>query len=221
MGNIGAVLLAAGASQRFGAGNKLLANIGGRPLIHWVAEEIVHSGTEVVVVTGCDHLLIEKALADVPLRFAHNLSWTRGMGSSIAAGVMALGSQASGAFIVPGDMPFLTSALLTNLMTTFNESRGASIVYPITLAGEQRSPVLWPRRFFSLLASLDGPGGAKHLLATFIDSQKQVPVLDEGAFADIDLPADLEIARSQWRTLSISDYWTTTDQLGTRPKRRD
>ena len=94
MGNIGAVLLAAGTSQRFGADNKLLANIGGKPIIRLVAEETVHSGAEVVVVTGCDHLLIEKALESLPLRFVHNPSWTRGMGSSIAAGVMVLGSQA-------------------------------------------------------------------------------------------------------------------------------
>jgi molybdenum cofactor cytidylyltransferase len=202
MAEIGAVLLAAGASQRFGVDNKLLANIGGKPLVRLLAEEILHSGAEAVVVTGCDHLLIEKDLDGLELRFAHNPSWTRGMGSSIAAGVMALGSQVVGTFIVPGDMPFLTSALLRDLVATFNESRGASIVYPTTLAGEQRNPVLWPPRFFPLLASLNGPEGAKRLLATSIDSQKPVPVVDEGAFADIDLPADLETARSKWRTVN-------------------
>jgi molybdenum cofactor cytidylyltransferase len=201
MAEIAAVLLAAGASQRFGADNKLLASIGGKPLIRWVAEQIVHSGAEVVVVTGCDHLLIEKALEGLSLRFAHNLSWTRGVGSSIAVGVMALGSQALGAFIVPGDMPFLTSDLLKDLMATFKSS-GASIVYPTTLAGEQRNPVLWPRRFFPLLGSLSGRGGAKHLLATSIDSQKQVPVVNEGTFADVDLPADLETARSRWAAMN-------------------
>jgi len=96
-------------------------------------------------------------------------------------------------------MPFLTSALLKDLVTTFDQSR-CSIVYPTTLMGEQRNPVLWPQRFFPLLTSLRGSEGAKHLLATFADSQKQVPVVDEGAFADIDLPADLETARSQWRS---------------------
>jgi len=60
MAEIGAVLLAAGASQRFGVDNKLLADIGGKPLIRWVAEESVHSGAEVIVVTGCDHLLISR-----------------------------------------------------------------------------------------------------------------------------------------------------------------
>jgi molybdenum cofactor cytidylyltransferase len=91
-------------------------------------------------------------------------------------------------------------------VATFNESRGALIVYPTTLAGEQRNPVLWPRRFFSLLASLNGPGGAKRLLATSIDSQKPVPVVDEGAFADIDTPADLETARSKRRTLDQANF---------------
>ena len=162
--------LAAGASQRFGADNKLLTDIGGKPLIRLVAEETAHSGAEVVVVTGCDYL-IQKALEGLPLRFAHNLNRPRGMGSSIAAGIMALDSQTLGAFIVPGDMPFLTSALLKDLIATFNESRSASIVYPATLAGEQRNPVLWPRRFSHLLASLSGSGGAKHLLAASIDSQ--------------------------------------------------
>ena len=198
--NIGAVLLAAGGSHRFGTGNKLLANIGGKPLIRWLAEEITHNGAgEVVVVTGCDHLLIENALESLPLRFAHNLNWTAGVGSSIAIGILALGSQPRGAFIIPGDMPFLTSALLKDLVTTFDQSR-CSIVYPTTLMGEQRNPVLWPQRFFPRLTSLRGSEGAKHLLATFVDSQKQVPVVDEGAFADIDLPADLETARSQWRS---------------------
>jgi molybdenum cofactor cytidylyltransferase len=202
MAEIGAVLLAAGASQRFGADNKLLANIKGKPLIRWVAEEIMHSGAEAVVVTGCDRRLIEKALEGFSLPFAHNPSWRRGMGSSIVAGVMALGPQVLGAFIVPGDMPFLTSDLLKDLMAAFNESRGASIVYPITLAGEQRNPVLWPRRFFPLLGSLSGSGGAKHLLANSIDSKKSVPIVDEGAFADIDFPADLDTARSRWRTVN-------------------
>jgi molybdenum cofactor cytidylyltransferase len=135
MAEIGAVLLAAGASQRFGVDNKLLADIGGKPLIRWVAEEIVHSGAEVIVVTGCDHLLIEKALEGLPLRFAHNMNWPRGMGSSIAVGVIARGSQALGVFIVPGDLPFLRSDLLKDLMAIFNESVRASIVYPTTLRG--------------------------------------------------------------------------------------
>ena len=121
--NIAAVLLAAGASNRFGEKNKLLSDLGGKPLIRRVAEAIVCSGVEVVVVTGCDRLLIERALEGLPLRFAHNLNWESGMGASIAVGVMALGQQVQGAFVVPGDLPFLTSDLIKDLRAVFLESR--------------------------------------------------------------------------------------------------
>jgi molybdenum cofactor cytidylyltransferase len=50
---LGAVVLAAGASERFGADNKLLVNINGEPLIRRVVREIIGSGiTELVAVTG-------------------------------------------------------------------------------------------------------------------------------------------------------------------------
>jgi len=196
--NIAAVLLAAGASKRFGENNKLLSDLGGKPLIRRVAEAIVCSGVEVVVVTGCDRPQIEKALEGWPLRFAHNLNWESGMGSSIAVGVMALGQQTQGAFVVPGDLPFLTSDLIKGLTAAFMESRGALITYPMTSKGQQRNPVLWPRRFFPSLAALSGSLGAKHLLQNCENSQTQTLVLDEGAFVDVDVPADLEAARSRW-----------------------
>ena len=203
MAEIGAVLLAAGASQRFGRDNKLLAPLGGKRLIRRVAEEVLDSGAQVVVVTGCDHLLVEQSLEGLPLRFAKNSNWRRGMGSSIAVGVKALGSEVLGSFIIPGDMPFLTSALLKYLIAAFKESRAASIVYPTTRAEGQRNPVLWPRRFFPLLASLNGPAGAKQLLASFQRFQRPAPVEDEGVFIDIDLRTDLESARSRWRPLNL------------------
>jgi molybdenum cofactor cytidylyltransferase len=195
--NIAAVLLAAGASKRFGENNKLLSDLGGKPLIRRVAEAVVCSGVEIVVVTGCDRLLIEKALEGLPLRFAHNLNWESGMGSSIAVGIMALGQQTQGAFVVPGDLPFLTSDLIKDLMTVFMESREALITYPTTSKGKQRNPALWPRRFFPSLAALSGSLGAKQLLQNCEDAQKQARVFDESAYIDIDAPTDLEAARSR------------------------
>ena len=49
------MLLGAGMSERFGTENKLLADIGGDPLIRKVVSEVIDSGiAEVVVVTGWD-----------------------------------------------------------------------------------------------------------------------------------------------------------------------
>ena len=59
---IGAVLLAAGASTRFGTANKLLAEFGGAPMLRHVAEAIRDSGVhEIVVVTGYERDLCRRS----------------------------------------------------------------------------------------------------------------------------------------------------------------
>lgn len=192
MATVAAVLLAAGASSRFGSGNKLLAEIGGRPLVRITAEAVLASGiAEVLAVTGADAELIEQALAGLPLRCVHNATWQRGLGSSLAAGISALGKGAEGSFIVPGDMPLLSAGLLRSLIEAFGRHGRASIVYPVTAAGEQRNPVLFPRRFFPELSTLSGPEGAKPLLRT-LSAQSVAVSGDAAAFTDIDTPADLD-----------------------------
>jgi len=192
MAKLAAVLLAAGASSRFGAENKLLVRFNGRPLVRGVAEEILRSGvSDVVVVTGCDAPLIEDALAGLPVHCVHNTDWQAGMGSSIACGIGALDSKATGAFIVPADMPFLKASLFRDLASAFQRHDGQRIVYPATPEGEQRNPVLWPRRYFPRLAALSGPDGAKPLLKSRDVSSVAVKVNDSTLLEDIDTPAAL------------------------------
>jgi molybdenum cofactor cytidylyltransferase len=140
MAKIGAVLLAAGSSIRFGASNKLLVDIGGQPLVRSVAEATLRGGaiSEMLVVTGCDQSLVEHALNGLPLRFVNNENWCEGIGSSIAIGVSALASEVEGGFIVPGDMPLLTSTLLECLIAEFVQCQGASIIFPATSSVAQR-----------------------------------------------------------------------------------
>lgn len=189
---LGAVLLAAGASRRFGRDNKLLAETGGKHLIARVAEVALESGlAEILVVTGHDSLRIEQALADLPLRFVYNGNWQSGMGTSIARGVAALGPELDGTFIIPCDMPFLPAWLLKRLVGEFKQSGAGSIVFPIVAAGEQRNPVLWPRRFFPALAKLPGAQGAKPLLEALREFQRPVTVDDASLFVDLDTQQEL------------------------------
>ena len=201
MADVAAVLLAAGCSTRFGAKNKLLAEIGGRPLIRVVAETIRQADhiSEIVVVTGYDQLQIERALDGLQLRFAHNADWAKGMGSSVAVGVSALGSDVDGCFILPGDMPLLPPALLEVLIEEFAQAQEMPIVVPVTTSGAQRNPVLWPRRFFGLLTALSGPEAGKRPLSALAHCRKDIPVLDDLVFADIDTADDL----ARWSLSSI------------------
>jgi len=194
--DLAAILLAAGASQRFGVDNKLLADIGGRPLVRGVVDEIQESGVaDVTVVTGCEAPLIEDALAGLAVTFVHNAGWQGGMGSSIASGVTALGNRYAGAFIVPGDMPYLKADLFRTLARAFHSRDAQMIVYPALPDGAQRNPVLWPLRFFSALAALKGPQGGRALLQSLKTECVAETVEDARLFADIDTPAELNAAR--------------------------
>lgn len=190
---LGAVVLAAGASERFGAENKLLADIGGDLLIHNVVREVIGSGiAEVVVITGWDEARIAATLAGLPARLVYNGNWRSGMGTSIAAGIAALRGNIEGAFVVPGDMPRLTSGLLVRLARAFEEGGRRVVVFPVTAGGDQRNPVLWPRCFFEKLMTLSGPQGAKGLLQSPGVARIGVPIEDEATLEDIDTFDDLQ-----------------------------
>ena len=192
-----AIVLAAGASSRFGPTNKLLAEVGGKPMIVRVVEAIAASPVgEIIIVTGRDRDQIEDVLRQSPIRFAHNDAWQNGMASSIRTGVAALAATTEAAFIVPGDMPFLTAHVVVTLLNEFEQTGRHSIVFPTTLTGEQRNPVLWPARFFGVLADLEGDRGAKHLLQKHSGAALAVPFSDEQVFADVDTVGELEQART-------------------------
>ena len=57
------------------------------------------------------------------------------------------------------------------------------------------NPVLWSRRFFAELMTLDGDIGARHLIARHGETVAEVSVEGHGAFLDIDTPQALEAAR--------------------------
>jgi len=194
---IAAVVLAAGASRRFGAANKLLAPIGGETLIARTVDTLREAGVEdITVVTGWDRSAIEVALDGRCVCCVHNGEWERGMGGSIAAGIAAVNADASAAFIVPGDMALLTRVSVRRLIDAFREDGCGRIIVPTTRSGEQRNPVLWPRRHFGALKALPPTAGAKALLQALGDECRRVAI-DDGELADIDTEADLAAAR-EW-----------------------
>ena len=76
---VAAVVLAAGRSTRMGAVNKMLAEIGGKPLVRIAAEQALASHAKpVIVVTGHERERVEQALAGLPLSFVHNPDYAEG-----------------------------------------------------------------------------------------------------------------------------------------------
>ncbi|MDU3130199.1 MAG: nucleotidyltransferase family protein, partial [Bradyrhizobium sp.] len=190
-----AIVLAAGRSTRMGGPNKLLAELDGKKLVRIVTEQALASkACEVIVVTGHQAELVEQALSDLDVRFVRNPDFAGGLASSVKAGIAAVPDTVDGAVVCLGDMPMVSSGLLDRLIAAFAPDRGNLIVVPVS-EGRRGNPVLWSRRFFAELMTLDGDVGARHLIAKHTEAVAEVPVDGDSAFLDIDTPQALEAAR--------------------------
>jgi molybdenum cofactor cytidylyltransferase len=193
--NVAAIVLAAGRSTRMGGPNKLLAEIDGRKLVRIAAEQALSSkASEVIVVTGHQFELVEQALEGLKVRLVRNPDFAGGLASSVKAGIAAVSDNADGALICLGDMPLIDAKLIDRLIEAFAPDRGNLIVVP-TSEGRRGNPVLWSRRFFKELMTLEGDVGARHLVTKHAEAVAEVPVEGQGAFLDIDTPQALESAR--------------------------
>jgi molybdenum cofactor cytidylyltransferase len=192
---VAAIVLAAGRSTRMGGPNKLLAELSGKKLVRIATEQALASkASEVIVVTGHQAELVEQALRGLKVKFVRNPDFAGGLASSVKTGVTAVSKDADGAVICLGDMPLIDAHLIDRLVEAFDPDRGNLIVVPVA-EGRRGNPVLWSRRFFSELLTLDGDIGARHLVAKHAEAVAEVPVDGESAFLDIDTPQALETAR--------------------------
>jgi len=193
--NVAAIILAAGRSTRMGGPNKLLAELGDKPLVRIVTEQALASKAQgVIVVTGHQAEQVEKALHGLDVKFVRNPDFAEGLASSVKAGIAAVASDADGAVICLGDMPLISAHLIDRLIEAFAPDRGNLIAVPVS-DNRRGNPVLWSRRFFNELMTLDGDIGARHLIARHSAAVAEVPVEGFGAFLDIDTPQALEAAR--------------------------
>jgi molybdenum cofactor cytidylyltransferase len=194
--SIAAIILAAGRSTRMGGPNKLLAPIGGKPLVRIAAEQALASrASSVIVVTGHQREQIEGALAGLDLRIVHNPDFAQGLGTSLRVGVAAVPSDVDGVIVCLADMPQVDARLLDRMIAAFDPEKAALVVVP-TLDGKRGNPVLWSRRFFPDLMVIEGDVGARHLIASYAEAVTEVPVTGDAAFLDVDTPEMLVAAKA-------------------------
>jgi molybdenum cofactor cytidylyltransferase len=185
LSQVAALVPAAGRSTRFG-GDKLLADLAGKPLAAHVADLL--AGMEL------GHLLAicplgNTARADLFAARGFEIVWNddadHGLGHSLALGAgkaQLLGMSA--VLVCLADMPAVTGAHLERLLAAATE--GAAVATEVD--GIRMPPALLPRSLFPTLRTLSGDRGAKVLLA-----EARTVVAGRRLSRDIDTRSDLEL----------------------------
>lgn len=191
-----ALILAGGAGRRFGGG-KLLADLGGAPVIRRVAERVCAGGfAEVIAITGAGSAAIKGALAGADVFVSEAPDWAEGMAASLRRGIAALSPQAEGVCVFLGDMPLVPVSLCPALVES--AVRAGYAARP-RVAGLPGHPVAFIRAGFADLLALQGDRGATTLLKARPEAVAYVDTADTGALLDIDTPDDLARAVAAWK----------------------
>ena len=184
--SIASLILAAGLSRRFGEANKLLHEVEGEPVVTRVVRAHLEAGLTPLVVLGHESKLISKVLEGLPIRTLVNPDFEDGMGSSIAAGVRSLDSTGIvGVSICPGDLPWLKSETIAQVVRVFTANKGQNIVFP--QYGKRRGhPVFFPAGAIDKLANLSGDQGARRIVEGGDFELVMASVHDPGVCKDLD-----------------------------------
>ncbi len=185
LGATALLVLAAGLSQRFGADNKLMAPLGGKPLALHLADTVAGAAfMRKVVVCRLGDMPLQAEFADRGFDVVVNPDSGRGQASSLALGVAALAQLNPQAILVClADMPFVTLAHLQSVSGALGDQ--VTVAASRLPNGQPSPPAAFGLVHFDALMRLQGDKGARSLLgnAHLIDAPAEI-------LADFDTPAD-------------------------------
>ena len=186
-GRVGAVILAAGRSRRYGS-PKQLALTGGWTLLEHAIAAALGAGLAPVVAVVPVWLSRPASLEASGVEWIRNPFPERGMSLSLRLGFGALHDEVA-AVILLGDQPGVPRSTIAAVLA----ARGDRPVVATEANGIQAPPVLVERSHFHLVGRLDGEIGLRGWLASNPNLVLAVPVADHAP--DIDTPEDLSRLR--------------------------
>lgn len=185
----GIIVLAAGASSRMGAPKQLLSYNGVAFLQRAITSALGVGAGATIVVLGANAHEVRDTVTDGHVRIAVNADWQEGIASSIRCGVkelIATMTEAEAVLIMLCDQPFVTTAILNELINTAQHTEKDIVACAYNnIVGV---PALFKRSAFSELMTLQGDVGARRVIENNAGSVQVVPF--EQGEVDIDTPAD-------------------------------
>ncbi len=168
---------------------KALLQFGSRTALDRVLDTCAGFGRPVVVLgSGADE--IEKGCALGRATVVRNPDWSRGMTSSLQAGLRALPGDSEGFLVWPVDLPLVAAEAVSELGMRFwilRQNRRQPIVIP--KASRRGHPVLFDRAYAAELLALKPDEVPRAVVERHAAEVEEVPAGEETVL-DLDTPED-------------------------------
>jgi molybdenum cofactor cytidylyltransferase len=182
-----AIVLAAGASRRFGSPKQLIRVDGHSLLQRAIAHASGIFGSAVTVVLGAHAAEIAETLPSGNAGTLINRNWQEGVASSIRIGVQRLPGACDGVMLMLADQPLVSGETLNRLVTAWR--RQPRQIIASRYGSVTGVPAIFPRWCFGDLTALRGDQGARIVIRRYADHV--VRLAHPEAAVDIDYPEDL------------------------------
>ena len=187
---LGCVIMAAGASSRFGE-NKLLQDFLGKPLFAYVLKAAEGVFDKTVVVTGYE--TIEKTAAKMGFLTVKNENPELGVSHTIRLGLAEM-ADCDGVVFATADQPLLSKETLCRLIAVCQKE--PNCIHAVSADGKRGNPCLFPKELFPELLALEGDRGGGAVIKTHPNRLRLLEV-PSAELLDCDTPAALGKCREK------------------------
>ena len=202
--HLSAVILAAGASERFHGYPKACLRVGREPAVRRIARLAREVGcSPVVVVAGPHAPEISRALDGAPVRLVTNPTWAEGRTGSLQVGIASV-PDGDDLLVWPVDHPFVDVKSLAALQEAHARDDLAVWFIPMHL-GHGGHPVLLRSEATRAVRELR-PSEPLRLLVPWLGAQvRRVAVADPGVTENVDTPDDYARFAERWEARWTGD----------------
>ena len=184
MGELWAIILAAGESKRMGSPKMLLDFKSGTMIEKVIANVKDSKVSNIMVVLGAYKEAIIDQIGKLTVKFCYNDNYMEGMLSSVQCGFRNIPSDCKAVLVFQGDQPLITPSVINTVIEAWLMS-GKGIIIPVFMS-KRGHPILIDRKYSDEIEKLDAGKGLRSLAYRFSDDVLEVKTDESGILRDFD-----------------------------------
>ncbi|MGB9561608.1 MAG: NTP transferase domain-containing protein, partial [bacterium] len=187
--NISAIVLAAGAGERFGFIPKALLTLGDKTFLEIIIDKLRRVGiNDIVVVLGAKSDDIKSIVKSDEVRFVVNYAWQTGMLSSIISGINSVTPDADAVMIHPVDFPLVKIETYKILKDKWLSAK-RGIVSP-SFENKLGHPVIVSRGYFDEIRKVPSDKGARAVIHGYEGKKDLIVVEVDDPYVRMDIDTE-------------------------------